>query len=297
MTHGNQPIPNSPGGRDVSNAEVKQLIYSHLKATRLSYQLQLALLIFAIAMVITYLVFSTRIETLVSTMEAWYLATFHPLITTDSVWVIPPLGFLGGLIASISPCIVILAPMTLGYLANMESESRRNALVNSLGFVLGVVLILCLFGLVNWFSGALVIEYRGHVMVLVGVLAFLMGLVLFGWLDLPVPEFVHKLPSQGNSFLVGVIFALVGSPCASPVLFSLLKITEGHGGQALTAMTMASYALGYTAILFIAGFLAGTSKRFGMLREYNSLFSQLSSILLMLMGGYYAWHGMCWFLN
>jgi cytochrome c-type biogenesis protein len=131
----------------------------------------------------------------------------------------------------------------------------------------------------------------------VGLLAMLMGLSFFGLIKIPFPQLVTRIPKACGTFLVGVAFALSSSPCASPVLLSILAISATTGNPLVSTVTMASYALGYTTILFIASVATGLTKQIGKLRFYSSEITYLGSISLIILGCYYLLIGVRWFLS
>jgi cytochrome c-type biogenesis protein len=54
-------------------------------------------------------------------------------------WLLISFAFGGGLLASISPCILAMLPVNLSYIGTLNVKSRRAAVWNATGFVLGVV--------------------------------------------------------------------------------------------------------------------------------------------------------------
>ncbi len=289
------PDPRPTFSGNDSNQPIRDILLAESQAARTSFRLNLALMALAGLLIMVSLLFSARIESMVAFMEARYLEAFHPMMMSDAHWVLPVAGFIGGLIASISPCIVALTPLNLGYIGTLEAPSRGTAFGNALAFVAGMVLVLSLFGLISSFAGFVVVAYKGWITAMVGLIALVMGLTLADFWTVSLPESWSKLPSQSNAFLVGVIFALVASPCASPVLLALLGKTAVTHNQFLATITMSSYALGYTFVLFLAGFLTGLTKGLHYLRQYQGLFTQLSGILLIFLGIYYVAQGFFWF--
>jgi len=212
---------------------------------------------------------------------------------TASTVVLPLAAFGGGLLASVSPCVLALLPLNLGYIGTLGLRSRPQAIVRVGSFVAGTVVVLSLFGLIASFASAVLVVHRGPVHLGVGLLILALGLNLGGWLPLRLPR-LPQLPASGGPFLVGMGFALVSSPCASPVLFSVLAAAASTGSPLVSVITMVSYALGYTAVIAAASLWAGlmsTSKR--LLRHGETL-SRVSSSLLLLAGCYYVLQGLIW---
>ncbi|MCT0230159.1 cytochrome c biogenesis protein CcdA [Synechococcus sp. CS-1324] len=208
-------------------------------------------------------------------------------------FLIPLAAFAGGQLASVSPCVLAMLPLNLSYIGTLGPLSRRQAFVRVAGFVAGTVVVLSLFGLVASFAAAVVVDHRGPVHLGVGLLILVMGLNLAGWLPLRLPR-LPELPPAGGPFLVGMGFALVSSPCASPVLFSVLAAAAGTGSVLLSVVTMVSYALGYTAVIAATSLWAGLLGTSRLLLRHGSTLSRVSALVLLAAGGFYVVQGLIW---
>ena len=240
-------------------------------------------------------VISHPIERLISLVENRYQHWFEQQDTAN-LFILLPLSFLGGLLASVSPCILALLPVNLSYIGTLKIKSRRDALIKAGLFVLGAVTILSLFGLVSSFAGAVMVEYRGYINLVVGLIMAVMGLWLIGLIQLPLPQINVNLP-QAGPYGVGLTFALVSSPCASPVLFAVLAAAAASGSQLLGTLTMVSYALGYTMLIFLASLFTGLAKQSNRLLKHSETIIRLGSVALRMTGAYYLFTGMRWFMG
>jgi cytochrome c-type biogenesis protein len=206
------------------------------------------------------------------------------------------LAFVGGLIGSISPCHIGLLTVNLTYIGTREVTSRQDAFIKAASFVLGVVTVLSLLGLVSSFAGVVMRDYRGHVNIVVGLVILLMGLTLLEIIRLPLPQWGAALPITGP-YTAGVTFALVSSPCASPVLFSVLTAAAATGSQVQSTLTMVSYALGTSALIFFASLFTGLAKQARTLVKYSEWIMRIGGGLLIIMGGFYLYSGISWVLT
>jgi len=213
--------------------------------------------------------------------------------TTTNPFILVPLAYTGGLIASISPCILALLPVNLSYIGTREITSRWDAFIKAGGFVLGVVTVLCILGLYSSLAGFVMIKYRGYIHTLVGIIILLMGLSLWGVFRLPLPQTNFRLPALG-SYGIGLTFALLSSPCSSPILFAVLAAAATSGSQLYSVLAMISYALGYTTIIFLASLFTGLAKQARSLMKHSEMITRIGSIGLILMGGFYLMTGMQW---
>jgi cytochrome c-type biogenesis protein len=236
------------------------------------------------------------IEKLVSTMENSYQKWFDAQDTTNPLLLIG-LAFGGGLLASISPCILGMLPINLSYIGTLKIKSRWDALQQAGLFVLGAVTILSLLGLVSAFASGLMVDYRGHINIAVGVVMTMMGLWFMGIITMPLPQTSIVLPKSFGSYGVGLTFALVSSPCASPVLFAVLTAAATSGSTPLSILTMVSYAIGYTMLIFLASLFAGLVKQSRKLLQHGEMIVRLGSIALIITGIYYVFSGTKWFFG
>lgn len=250
----------------------------------------------ALILVLTFgSVISHPIERVIAIVENRYQDWFSRQDTANPL-VLLPLAFIGGIIASISPCILALLPVNLSYIGTLNIKSRWDAFTKAGLFVLGAVTILSLFGLVSSFAGAVMVDYRGYINVVVGTIMVVMGLWLIGVVKLPLPAMNLNLP-QAGSYGVGLTFALVSSPCASPVLFGVLAAAAATGSQILGTLTMVSYALGYTILIFLASLFTGLAKQSKQLLKHSETIIRLGSVALIMTGAYYLFTGTQWFVG
>lgn len=235
------------------------------------------------------------LEYFISETENRYQEWFTQQDTANPL-ILMSLAFIGGLIASVSPCILALLPLNLSYIGTRNITSRTDALIKSGLFVLGNVIVLGLFGLTSSFAGLVMVEYRGHINVIVGAIILIMGFSLLGLIKIPLPQ-IHIDSSNFGPLGFGLTFALVSSPCASPVLFAVLAAAGASNSQLLAVLTMASYAFGYTIIIFLASLLTGFAKQAKRLLQYSEEITKFGSVALILAGIYYLYSGIKWFLS
>jgi cytochrome c-type biogenesis protein len=232
------------------------------------------------------------IQNLAFEIDANYYRWFSKQATTNP-FILIPLAFLGGLVASISPCILALLPVNLSYIGTREITSKKEAFMKAGAFVLGVVTVLSLLGLFSSLAGLIMIKYQGYIHAIVGIIILLMGLSLWGFFHLPLPQKSFRFPALG-SYGIGLTFALLSSPCSSPILFAVLAAAATSGSQLYSVLAMISYALGYTTIIFLASLFTGLAKQARSLMKHSAIITRIGSIGLILMGGFYLMTGMQW---
>ncbi|MDX1916281.1 MAG: protein-disulfide reductase DsbD [Methylophilus sp.] len=193
------------------------------------------------------------------------------LLKSGNWWLIV-LGFFGaGLLLAFTPCVFPMIPILSSIIIGKNAHvSRLKAFNLSLAYTLGMALTYTLAGIAAGLSGQLLSNALQTPWALgIGATIFvLLALSMFGFYELKLPSAIeNKFFNWSNrikgghllsDFLMGVISALIISPCvAAPLAGALLYISKTHdvvlGGIALFALS-----LGMGAPLLAIGASAGT---------------------------------------
>lgn len=206
------------------------------------------------------------------------------------------LAFGGGLASSLTPCVLPMIPMYLSYIGVAEVTSKSDAVKKSFLFCLGAAFVFSLMGIFASFASFVFIEFRGYVHCVIGVFILIMALSVLEVIKLPLPQFITNIP-HGGPFIIGLAFALVSSPCASPILFAILALSSEAGSFFCSALIMIAYSIGYTGIIFLTGIFAGFLKQFDFFKRHTKIVSVISSIVLGVLGIAYLYSGVMWFVE
>lgn len=196
------------------------------------------------------------------------------------------LALFGGLLSSLSPCILSLLPMNLAYIGTLNIEDKRAAFNKAFSFVLGTSLVMGLLGAFSSFAFAVFSEYKSTLYLVIGSFILVMALMILGVFKIPLPQIITQMPKV-PPFVVGLLFALVSSPCSSPVLFGVLSMASTAGSVIASVLVMFFYAIGYTAIIFFASLSVGLMKQLHWFKQHNTLVMKFSAGVLIIVAIFY----------
>ena len=174
-----------------------------------------------------------------------------------SLWNIFLLGFLGGLIALLTPCVFPMIPLTVSFFTK-SAKNKQNALANAMLYGFFIFLIYVLLSLPFHLVDSMDPEILNNIStnVTLNILFFVIFMVFafsfFGYYEITLPSsWSTKMDQKASSFggIVGIFFmaltlAIVSFSCTGPILGSLLGGSlSSDGGATQLTMGMAGFGL------------------------------------------------------
>ena len=175
------------------------------------------------------------------------------------------LMFGGGLIASLTPCMYPVLPLTVGYIGAQAGANRLRVFLLSLSLVTGLAVVYAVLGAIVAAAGGTFgsIMGKGYVLYAIALFYLMMGLFLLDVFRLPNPQFFSRLQAQSanrkgllGAFVIGGVSGLIVGPCTGPIL----AIALGAIALTLKDVQGAEYALQVVKggfLLFLFGFGQG----------------------------------------
>ena len=165
------------------------------------------------------------------------------------------LGFLGGFLALLTPCVFPMIPLTVSFFNNKEkSDSSFYAVIYGF-FIVSIFLLISLpFHFVETIDPEVLntISTNAFLNVVFFLIFIFFAFSFFGFYDLSIPSsLISTIDSKSNSFggFVGVFFmaltlVLVSFSCTGPILGTLLVGTiTSQGGAIQLSMGMLGFGL------------------------------------------------------
>ena len=174
---------------------------------------------------------------------------------TSSSWIyIFFAGFIGGLIALLTPCVWPMIPMTVSFFLK-RSKNRKKAIGDALIYGFSIIVIYLVMGLLitGIFGASALNDLSTNAVfnVLFCLLLVLFAVSFFGAFELQLPaSWTNKMDSKADStsgmlsiFFMAFTLALVSFSCTGPIIGTLLVEAASKGMAVGPAIGMFGFAL------------------------------------------------------
>ncbi len=187
------------------------------------------------------------------------IAISHPILAVF-------LAFGGGLLASFTPCVYPMMPITVAYIGGRSHGSRWRGFVLSVFYVLGLALVYAALGAFAALTGQLfgTLTNNQWTYLFVGNICLFFGLVMLEVMPLSPPAFLNRLRVQTihghdilTSILLGGASALVVSSCTTPILGVLLAIVATKQDLVWGMGMLFAFAYGMGGLVILVGTFTG----------------------------------------
>ena len=182
---------------------------------------------------------------------------------SENFWTYLLLGFFGGLIALLTPCVFPMIPLTVSFFtkgSKNKAKGKRDAMIYGFFILLIFVLLSVPFHIVDGIAGNIFNEISTSVWLNVSfflIFLFFAG-SFFGYYDITLPSSIANKSSKAEEAggLIGIFFmaltlVIVSFSCTGPILGSLLgsAVTGSANVPLLLTYALAGFGLSW-AIIF-----------------------------------------------
>lgn len=225
---------------------------------------------------------------------------FDGLVTNNSVSFI--LVFIEGLISFLSPCIIPLIPVYMGYLAgsgkNVKEDGtivydRKKVFLHTMFFTLGISFAFFILGMSFTAFGSFFNRNKLLFTRVGGILIILLGTIQLGIFDFSFLQkerrFYLKLADKKMNpmlaLVMGFTFSFAWTPCIGPMLSSVLIMASGAKTKLIGNLLVFVYGLGFLIPFLLLGLF--TTQVLNFLKSKQKLLRytiKVGGVLLILMG-------------
>jgi cytochrome c biogenesis protein CcdA len=190
-------------------------------------------------------------------------------------------SFLIGVLTSLAPCSIITLPLLAGSTVTLsddldEKEKKLFIYKYSALFVLGLIISFSVLMLIVAKIGMMLSVAPFWAYALAAISTFLVVVYSLGWFgSLDKQSVARKFLKYKlyGALVIGVIFGLVSSPCASALLVAIITTAE-QSGWVYAYFLVLSFAMGHGSLLLLAGMSLGfaqsviSSKSLNVISKY-----------------------------
>jgi cytochrome c-type biogenesis protein len=208
--------------------------------------------------------------------------------------------FLGGLLSASSPCVLAMIPLMMSFVAGNKDEETGplRAFLFSILFITGLITTFTILGIVASMTGWMYGEVSPVWNWIIAGVCLVMGLHLVGILKFTIPmpfNFQPKTRGMLGALILGLLFGIVSTPCAIPILLVLLTYLAGSGSSvSYGALLLVVYGLGHSVLILIAGTSMGLARKIiesKKLTRATEIMRQVAGGVIVLVGLYFGYLG------
>lgn len=157
----------------------------------------------------------------------------------------------------LSPCHLASIPLIVGFIANRNDTTPRQAFGYALLFALGILVSIAIVGSATAAAGRMLGDVGPWSNYVVAVVLLMVGLHLLGILPLPWERGLSLPRYQGKAaaLLLGLTFGVALGPCTFAYLAPVLGIIFGvaHTQPGFAVLLLLAYGVGHCTLIVAAG--------------------------------------------
>ena len=205
------------------------------------------------------------------------------------------LVFVEGLVSFLSPCVLPIIPIYMGYLAGNSNEKRnsnKKVLLFTISFIFGILLAIFLMNASINLLQSFLKEHMTLFVRIGGILIVLLGIYQLGFIKINFLQrtfrFSLKTDNKMNvmvAFIMGFTFSFAWTPCIGPALSSVLLLAASSGDFWYSNFLMIIYAFGFTLPFLVLGLF--TNKALNWLNSHRDIVkytTKIGAVILIIFG-------------
>lgn len=203
------------------------------------------------------------------------------------------MALFAGVLTSLTPCIYPMIPIVASTIGTMNKGSKKNALVLSLLYALGLSLVYAVLGLLATLGANIFGDVASALItnLLIGNIFLLFSFWMFGWLKIPqIGLFQQSDKPFGqylSAFTIGASSGLVAAPCTAPVLGMMLTLVAAEQSYLAGFFMLLSFAFGMSILLIVVGTSTSLSKKLPRSGKWLNVAPRFFGLLMLIVAQYY----------
>ena len=208
--------------------------------------------------------------------------------------------FVGGMLTASNPCVLAMIPLMMSFVVGRGDQQTGvlKAFVYSVLFVVGLAITFTALGMIAALAGTMYGDVSGVWNWIVAGVCLVMGLHLMGVLEFTIPMPIKVQPrvrGPVGALLLGLLFGIVSTPCAAPILVVLLTYLAGSGASIpYGGLLLLVYALGHSVLILIAGTSMGLAQKIlesKRMTRATDVMRRVAGIVIILVGAFFVYEG------
>ena len=203
--------------------------------------------------------------------------------------------YAGGLLLNLTPCVLPLIPITLGFFSmQARGQVGRRVALSGL-YALSMAAFYAAFGTIASLAGK-GFGFQLQNPIVVGVLVALLvafSLALFGVYKFQVPpalmRYVGARQGWVGAIMMGALASIAAAPCVGPVIVSLISLVAALGNPTVGFLIFLALGLGLGTPYFVLGLLYDrVQNRLPRSGEWTILVERIFGVLLLAVALFFA---------
>ena len=204
--------------------------------------------------------------------------------------------FISGVFTALGPCVLTVLPVVFTYTFGI-SESKKEAFIISLFFVLGFSIVFSILGAISSVFGMLLGIYK--LKYIAGVLAVVLGLLImfkkgfsFRLKGNFFSRFISKMSNKNisfkyklvTSFILGVSYGVGANVCADPILAGILTYVSTKSDVIFGVLALFVYSIGYGLPIILLSVMGFKGKEIFKRFTNSDFVNFVSGLILVVLG-------------
>lgn len=198
--------------------------------------------------------------------------------------IVPLISFLAGIASVLSPCVLPVIPLVIGYTL---VERKKTEI---LAFVIGLFLIFTITIVLTMVFTAAINYYLHYFRIIASLILIVLGIMIIANKNLFKISVAPDSNRRGviGSFMWGLLTSLAWAPCYGSYLIALITFSISTGNTVYSALNLLLYTAGFSLSILVLG-LVVSSVNIEKLAGKADIIRKISGILITGAGIYMIW--------